>query len=94
MIRHIVLFGVKRSEDIPTVVEALETFRNIPVVQELEVSLNDKHDSLSSEIDVVLHGIFNSKEELEMYKGHDIYRAGIEVVRPLRDKRIVVDYEC
>ncbi len=93
MIRHIVFFSVKQSKDIARVMETLDTYRDIPGVQQLEVALNEKRDALSSEIDVILHGVFNSREDLERYKAHDIYRAGIKIVRPLRDKRIVVDYE-
>ncbi|MEM1399446.1 MAG: Dabb family protein [Pseudomonadota bacterium] len=93
MIRHIVLFSLKNREDMPRVVRILEGYRAIPQVRSLEVGVNQKLDTLSNEFDVALTVSFETVDDLEAYKQHAIYKAGTEVIRPLRDQRVVADYE-
>jgi len=93
VIRHIVLFSAKRSEDVDTILAALARLRQIPEAKRLEVVRNARLDQLSGEIDVIVHGEFEDAEALARYKAHAIYQETIGVVRPLRDVRIAVDYE-
>ena len=94
MIRHIVLFSAKRTEDVDTILAALARLRQIPEAKRLEVVRNARLDQLSGEIDVIVHGEFADAEALARYKAHPIYQETISVVRPLRDVRIAVDYEA
>lgn len=93
MIRHIVLFSAKEPQYVSIIKNTLGTYINIPSVYKLEVAENSKQDNLSSEIDIILNIEFKSQEDLEAYKQHEIYKQGIDIIRPLRDKRYVVDYE-
>lgn len=93
MIRHIVFFSARDPADVDLIVDTLRTYIDIPEVLSLEVERNARCDSLSDDIDVVLHACFASAEALERYKQHPLYHAGIDVVRPIRLLRHVVDYE-
>lgn len=93
MIKHIVAFSAKNPDDVPTIKDALEKMRSIPTVRHWEVSRNAKRDSLSKEIDVVIYSEFDSWSDLEAFQAHPTYQHTIDVVRPLRDQRVVVDYE-
>ncbi len=93
MIRHIVLFSAKSSEDIDVIVEGLRILGDIPGVLDFEVSRNLKRDALSRDIDVVVHAVFQDDAALQQYKEHPLYQAAIDVVRPLRSHRVVADYE-
>ena len=93
MIKHIVAFSAKNPDDVPTIQEALEKMGTIPTVRHWEVSRNAKRDSLSKEMDVVIYSEFDSWPDLEAFQAHPTYHRTIDVVRPLRDQRIVIDYE-
>ena len=93
MIRHIVFFSAKNPDDIPAIITALEQYRDIPGVQELNVARNLKRDPLANDIDIVLHAVFKTEAALEAYKAHSIYKEGTDIVRPLRDLRVVADIE-
>ncbi len=92
MIRHIVLFSAKRTEDVDTILAALGRLRAIPEAERLEVVRNARLDQLSDEIDVIVYGEFADAEALARYKAHPIYQETIGIVRPLRDLRIAVDF--
>ncbi len=94
MIKHIVLFSAKHSKDAGTIKAALEKMSQIPQVLSFSVSYNSKRDKYSKEMDVVLYSEFASWSDLDAYQSHPIYEETTEFVRPLRDKRIVVDYEA
>ena len=94
MIRHIVLFSAKDPKDAATIKAALEKMASIPHVRAFEVSHNAKRDRLSQEIGVVLYSEFEDWAELDAYQSHPLYRKTTEIVRPLRDQRIVADYEA
>lgn len=93
MIRHIVLFSVRRPEDMDAVVEGLSLLKTIPHAQRLEVVPNGKVDPLGNEVDVVVYGEFADAAALAAYKAHPVYQESIDRVRPLRDLRISADYE-
>ncbi len=93
MIRHIVFFSARDPADVDMIVATLKTYIDIPGVLTLEVERNARCDALSGDIDVVLHACFASGEALENYKAHPLYQAGIEIIRPRRVLRHVVDYE-
>ncbi|MEM6690207.1 MAG: Dabb family protein [Planctomycetota bacterium] len=93
MIRHIAFFSVRDSADIDLVIETLRGYQDIDEVESLEVARNDRCDDLDQQIDVVLHATFRDREALDRYKAHPRYIAGIDVIRPRRKIRHVVDYE-
>jgi hypothetical protein len=93
MIRHIVLFSAKDASDIESIQRALAKLKAIPHARHLEVCRNARKDDLSREIDLVVYAEFDDYEQLERYKAHPLYRESVEIVRPLREVRIAVDYE-
>ncbi|MCB9949115.1 MAG: Dabb family protein [Rhodospirillaceae bacterium] len=93
MIRHIVLFSTKDPGNAATIKEELEKMAAIPGVQRFDVAYNTKRDRFSKEIDVVLYSEFATWSDLDAYQTHPAYHQATEIVRPLRDQRIVVDYE-
>lgn len=93
MIRHIVLFSAKNPSDIDVIHQALAKLKAIPHARHVEVSHNAKKDSLSKEIDIVVYAEFDDYGQLDKYKAHRLYQESTEIVRPLRDVRIAVDYE-
>lgn len=94
MIRHIVLFSAKDPADLEAVKKGLDILRDIPGSHHFEVVYNSKRDGLSKEIDVIVYGEFADMAALEAYKAHPLYQKSIDVVRPLRDHRIAVDFEA
>lgn len=91
-IRHIVAFSALKENDIPKIKKGLEMLGNIPGVINFSVNDNLKLDKGSSEMDVVLYCEFVSQRALDDFKKHRIYDECIQVVRPLRDKRVVLDF--
>lgn len=93
MIRHIVFFGARDPADRERIVAGLSTLKGIPIPRRLEIALNRRSDPLSKEVDVVVYGEFDSDDDLAAYKAHPLYQRSIELVRPLRELRLAVDFE-
>lgn len=91
MIRHIVLFTTQNPEHLETMYQGLKTLETIEGDWLLSVSKNNKIDQIANDIDVVVYGEFPDEASLTRYKADPIYQKAIEIVRPLRDKRIAVD---
>lgn len=91
MIRHIVLFTARKAEDLETIYNGLKLLETIKGNWLLTVSKNNKIDQLGNDIDVVVYGEFPDEEALTRYKDDPVYQQAIDIVRPLRDKRIAVD---
>ena len=68
MLRHIVFFSAKRSEDIEAVRSGLELLADIPEARHLEVGVNAKVDALGNEVDVVVYAEFDDMAALERFK--------------------------
>lgn len=92
MIRHIVLFTARNPSDIDTIYNGLKLLETIRGNWTLTVSKNNKIDQLGNDIDVVVYGEFPDEEALKTYKSDPVYQQSIDIVRPLRDKRIAVDF--
>jgi hypothetical protein len=94
LIRHIVFFSAKRSEDLETIREGLTALGTIPHSTLFEVSLNTKVDPLSDEIDVVVYAEFPDDAALAAYKAHPTYAATTARVRPMRELRFSADVKA
>ena len=92
MIRHIVLFRARKSEDIQAMYDGLERLIAIKDANVLEVKLNERKDSWSDEIDVIVYGEFKDLAALNKFKESPVYKDTIKIVKPLRDIRITADY--
>lgn len=91
MIRHIVLFTARDAKDLDTIYNGLKLLETIKGNWLLTVSKNNKIDQLGNDIDVVVYGEFPDETTLARYKADPVYQQAIDIVRPLRDKRIAVD---
>jgi hypothetical protein len=93
VIRHLVLFSAADPADLPAMRATLATLADIPSVRAFELGDNARHDDLSGEIDLVVHAVFDDADGLAAFKADPVYQRSVEVVRPLRELRIAVDYE-
>lgn len=92
MIRHIVLFRARNSSDAEIIRDGLRNLQAIQDASLIEVEYNERIDSWSHEIDVVVYGEFEDEEALAKFKQNPIYEESIKIVKPLRDLRIAADY--
>ena len=93
MIRHVVFFNAKRKQDLQAIHDGLSLLTEIPDCLYLEIGVNNREDPVSDmRPDFIVYGEFESDEQLAAYKKHPNYLRSIEIVRPLRDKRIAADF--
>jgi hypothetical protein len=92
MIRHIVLFTAKGSEDVRRIEEGLALLATNPHARHLEVGRNLKADRSSTEVDVIVYGEFDDEDALTAYKAHPIWAEATRRVKPLREMRVVADW--
>ena len=93
MIRHIVFFSARDSNDLETIRKGLSLLTEIPHATVLEIGENVKTDQLGGEVDLIVYGEFENAEALAAYKAHENYQRSIEIVRPLREIRMAADYD-
>ncbi len=93
MIRHIVFFTAKNSEDRFKVMAGLSLLTRVPHALKLEIGQNLQSDQLGNVIEFVVYGEFENEAALAAYKAHPDYQASIDIVRPLREIRIAADYD-
>jgi hypothetical protein len=91
LIRHIVFFSAKRSENVEAIRVGLSRLGAIRHSSRFEVSLNSKVDPLSDEVDVVVYAEFADAAALAAYKADPIYAEATREVRPLRELRYSAD---
>lgn len=94
MIRHIVLFTAREEQHRQTILDGLSLLKGIPDCLHLEVGTNTRHDPVSEiSPDFIVYAEFESDEQLAAFKRHELYQTSIDIVRPLRDKRIAADFD-
>lgn len=94
MIRHLAFFTARDPADLPRMRATFATLATIPGVRGFEIGEN-RHvdDRTDGRVDLVVHALFDDEAALAAYTAHPTYLASIEVVRPLRELRLAVDYE-
>lgn len=92
MIRHIVFFTARRSEDVGTIRAGLQRLGEIPHAQAFEVAANGKLDPMGNDIDVIVYAEFADEAALAAYKAHPLYDETTRRVRPLRELRYSADF--
>lgn len=91
MIRHIVFFSARRTDDLEAIRTGLLGLAQIPHSSAFEVSPNTRVDPLSDEIDLVVYAEFENQAALAAYKAHPLYSEITARVRPLRELRFSAD---
>lgn len=94
MVKHIVMFKLaeKNQKNLDEAMTALNSLRgNIETLKFLEVG----NDFLGSErsYDIVLTALFDDREGLKTYSGHENHLPVVDKMRSLCSSSIVVDYE-
>ena len=97
MVKHIVMWkckasGAQRVKDAALMKAALESMKaGIPEIRHLEAGIN--FNATDGAYDVVLCTEFDSREALNAYATHPEHEKVKKIIGPLREKRVVVDYE-
>lgn len=88
------LFTAREEKHKQTILDGLSLLKDIPDCLHLEIGVNTRHDPVSEITpDFVVYGEFESDEQLAAFKLHELYQTSIDIVRPLRDKRIAADFD-
>ena len=96
MVKHIVMWNIKETEDktevLNTLKQKLEALKDeIKEIHHLEVGFN--YNSSDAVRDVVVYSEFLNKEDLDAYVVHPAHVAVGQYVRSVVKDRVVVDYE-
>jgi hypothetical protein len=99
MVKHIVCFklkdfaeGATKAENARMLKQRIEAMRGkVPGLIELEAGLN--FEPSEAAYDLVLYSVFESRAALAGYQVHPEHLAVVDVLRRVRDARIVVDYD-
>lgn len=93
MIRHVVFFSAKQSEDIEAIYVGLMLLAGIPAATRFEVGRNLQTDPIpGTRVDLIVYAEFPDRAAMAAFKAHPLYQRSIDVVRPLRDQRISADF--
>jgi quinol monooxygenase YgiN len=93
MIRHIVIFTLKRPEDAPKVKTLLDSCKAlVPGMHEFDVGI--KTEGLEANCDVVLISTFEDAAALAAYQPHPHHQGVVAQIREMAASRHVLDYFC
>jgi len=93
MIRHIVIFTLKRPEDAPKVKALLDSCKGlVPGMHEFDVGI--KTEGLEANADVVLISTFADAAALAAYQPHPHHQGVVALIREMAATRHVLDYFC
>lgn len=91
MLRHIVLFTLKRPEDAPKVKALLDSCKGlVPGMHEFDVGI--KTEGLEANVDVVLVSTFTDAAALAAYQPHPHHQGVVAQIREMASGRHVIDY--
>ena len=96
MLRHVVLFKFKDTatpEQIKTVEEAFRALPSkIKEIKDLEWGTNNSPEGLNEGLTHCFFVTFASEKDREIYLPHPDHKAFGEILKPILDKVVVVDY--
>lgn len=92
MIRHIVIWKLRHAEDAPRFKALLDGCHGlVPGMVEFEVGIRSA--GLEANADVVLVSSFTDKAALDAYQQHPQHKLVGAQLGPLRETRMVLDYD-
>lgn len=92
MIRRVAMWRLKRKSDAEEMKTALESMASrVPSVESMEVGINISESA--SAFDIVFIATFSDLDQLKAFEADDYHSQVGELVKTLRDERVVVDYE-
>jgi len=93
MIRHIVMWTLKRPEDAPKVKALLDSCKTlVPGIHEFDVGIQT--EGLEANCQVVLISTFESAQTLATYQPHPHHQGVVAQIREMAATRHVLDYHC
>lgn len=98
MVRHIVLFQLKKMESESAKLEVMNAFKNaiealpkdINVIRSIEVKFNMNPAEI---YDIALNSEFDSLEDVNFYAKHPLHVAAGKILADVKESRACVDYE-
>lgn len=98
MVRHIVLFQLKKMESESVKLEVMNAFKNaiealpkdIDVIRKIEVKFNMNPAEI---YDIALNSEFDSLEDVNIYAKHPLHVAAGKILADVKESRACVDYE-
>jgi len=98
MVRHIVLFQLKKMESESAKLEVMNAFKNaiealpkdINVIRSIEVKFNMNPAEI---YDIALNSEFDSLEDVNFYAKHPLHVAAGKILAEVKESRACVDYE-
>ncbi len=98
MVRHIVLFQLKKMESESAKLEVMNAFKNaiealpkdIDVIRKIEVKFNMNPAEI---YDIALNSEFDSLEDVNFYAKHPLHVAAGKILADVKESRACVDYE-
>lgn len=98
MIKHIVMIRVKgknpeeKRQNANALKDAIDGLMGrIPELKGMETGLNVNEKPMA--YDLVLTSVFDSMEDLDVYRVHPEHKKVLEILYELKDETAVVDYE-
>jgi quinol monooxygenase YgiN len=82
--------GMARAENASRLKAALESLRDVPGLESLQVGID--HRRRANSADVVMIGRFADQEALEAYHDHPLHVAILPLVDEVRERSTVVDF--
>ena len=96
LLRHVVLFSFKTGtspEQIKTVTDAFAALpKKIPQIKAFEWGTNNSPENLNQGYTHCFFVSFASEEDRAIYLPHPAHLAFIEILKPILDKVLVIDY--
>jgi quinol monooxygenase YgiN len=91
MLRHIVMWTLKRPEDAAKMKQLLDSCKGIvPGMHEFDVGI--KTDGLDANCDVVVVSTFENADALAAYIPHPHHQGVVAQIREMADSRHVLDF--
>lgn len=96
MLRHVVLFKFKDDASPDQVKKVEEAFRALPSkikeVKDFEWGTNNSPEGLSEGLTHCFFVSFASEQDREVYLPHPDHKAFVELLQPVLERAVVVDY--
>jgi quinol monooxygenase YgiN len=93
MLRHIVMWSLKRPEDAPKVKSLLDSCKGlVPGMHQFEVGIQT--EGLEANCHVVLVSTFKDEAALAAYQPHPHHQEVVNQIKAMAATRHVLDYFC
>lgn len=96
LLRHVVLFKFKEGSSAADIKKVADAFRALPSqikeVKAFEWGTNNSPENLNQDFTHCFFVSFSSEKDREIYLPHPAHKAFVEILKPILDKVLVIDY--